>query len=387
MKKLLCVWMLLVLIAPAALAKSWVEDTSMRYDYRYTEFAGDVPQDFAQALADWGYDPADVVCGALREPVPLDEQAFASIALLGIRTESGVTLVGGARNGVWPWAFYELGEKMIFQDRPFRVVFPSSNRLCLAFDAADGAEERYALWWGMGDPSMWVVERYEREYADGSGYVIDNMYGSGGFRVAPLNAQPDEGTLYYANWAGWTTWMNSLADFPTTEEAAREKAEASWQAIDGRDIVMLYGNVNLRTEPTTRSHSLGRYRDCALACRLDVQGEWYRVRVGGVEGWVHSNYAREPRTQMWQLTLYHGPLSFGLIPAQNVLRAQPSANADAVANLPAGSMTRVIAETDDGWLHVVLAEDNRCEMNPDAVGGYVRASEVMEGSASWHGLE
>ena len=50
-------------------------------------------------------------------------------------------------------------------------------------------------------------------------------------------------------------------------------------------------------------------------------------------------------------------------------------------------MTRVIAETDDGWLHVVLAEDNRCEMNPDAVGGYVRASEVMEGSASWHGLE
>lgn len=386
MKKLLCVWMLLVLIAPAALAKSWVEDTSMRYDYRYTEFAGDVPEDFAQALADWGYDPADVVCGALREPVPLDEQAFASVALLGIRTESGVTLVGGARNGDWPWAFDELGEKMIFQDRPFRVVFPSSNRLCLAFDAADGSEERYAFWWGMGDSSMWLVERYEREYADGTGYIIDNMYGNGGFRVAPLNAQPEEGALYHANWAGWTNWMDSLADFPATEEAAREKAETTWQSIDGKDIVMLYGNVNLRTEPTTRSRSLGRYRDCTLAYRLGMQGEWYRVRVGGVEGWVHSNYAREPRTQMWQLTLYHGPLSFGLIPAETTLCAQPSANADAVAKLPAGTMTRVIAETDDGWLHVVLAEDDRCEMDPDAVGGYVRASEVMEGSASWHGI-
>ena len=66
MKKLLCMLILLVLMAPAGLAKSWVEDTSMRYDYRYTEFGSDVPQDFAQALADGGYDPADVVCGAGR---------------------------------------------------------------------------------------------------------------------------------------------------------------------------------------------------------------------------------------------------------------------------------------------------------------------------------
>ena len=389
MKKWLCLLMCVMLCMPAACAETWVEDTGAVYVWRYTTFEQEAPPELAQALQDAGF---GVVRGAVRTSEPAGADVPANImpddiALVAAQGPQGLTLLGMWRSMGQPWKHVELGGKMLLEGRGFTITFSRQNTrldpVWVEYPTEDGGVERYGFWWGVEYDDMWTLECYEREAADGSGLRISNAYSDGGFRVSGPRPSHGEGTVYPANWIGWTAYMDSITEYPTTEEAARALADRSWQGLDGRDVALLYGNVNLRERPTGSSRSLGKYRGAVVHVLGQEPGrefQWLKVSVGGVEGYVSANYARFPRTEDYHLNLWHGPLPLARLETDAVLRPSPSGSAQAVRTLAAGDMLQVLCRRDDGWLHVALYSGS-WQMDPDAQCGYVKESEVTVGSA------
>lgn len=349
-----------------------------------TETWEEVPENLISPLRDAGYDPADALCGASQK-----RPGLATYTLVALKSGQGRTLVGITET-VYGWQVEALGEKMLLPGRDFRILFKEGERspVFVEYAPIGGVIERYGFWPSFN--GLWVVERYERELADGTGTLITNEYGTG-FCTGALGENLWDNPVYPANWIGWARYLDGVEVFPTTVEAVRTLADASWQRFDKSDLVMLYGSVNLREKPTGGSKSLGRYFAGALAHKLGEKpgkdAPWVHVRVGEVEGYVSGVYVRTPCTGAYVEALWHTPLPLARMNGSVTLRREPSDASDALAVLDAGALAQVMGETDDGWLHVsVPGGEPGWEMDADAPTGYVRQSEVTQGTAVTLGI-
>ena len=69
------------------------------------------------------------------------------------------------------------------------------------------------------------------------------------------------------------------------------------------DLPKVYSNcydgyLNVRAQPTTKSQILGRFNNGPEGAELlGVEGNWSKVRVNGVEGYVSSNYLQSTPTE------------------------------------------------------------------------------------------
>ena len=371
-----------------ARAQTWQKTAGTAYTYTYASFEESAPEDIADALAREGLDPGSVVCGAVRRTDGGEKTAapFHEIALLAVERGGERTLVGAWRPD-GEWRIQDLGAKLLKQDRAFRILFKEGIGEPVYVEYAGDVTERYGFWQGFSETELWTLAQYQREAANGDGCQIALEYGEGGFRISAIDAGWGEGESHPVNWIGWTAYMDGLPDFPTTPEAARALAESSWAGMDGTDLCMLYGSVNLRAKPTGSSPSLGRYDAGTLAHRLgELPGRdapWVHVRVGDTEGYVSGIYVRMPRTAGYCEALWHSPLPLARADAPAALRAQPALGAQEKARLDAGALMQVMGRTEDGWLHVSVPQGTPgWEMDADAPSGYVRADEMTQGTAA-----
>lgn len=397
MKKLMLLLTCCLLLAPCAMAEidTRTDEQGPVYAWRYFHFEGEVPEVLMQPLREAGYDPQTVLCGALRKAVRSSPAATTAadrlmdVALLAIDRGDAVTLVGMVASEGEHYRFVDLGEKMLLKDRDFRILFRRQGNqrdLMVEYAPQDGVTERYFFRPGVDVRELWAVEGYEREAADGSGYRIVNEYAVDGFAVLPLGAHPFDVPATPANWIGLAAYMDDIADFPTTEAAVKQRIEESWQGLENTDIVMLYGDVNLRERPTGSSASLGCYHTGTLAHELGQERgretAWIHVRVGGREGYVSGVYVRRPRAADWPEALWHTPLPMARTNAAVTLRALPGRSEAAVDELPAGALLRVMAGERDGWLHVSVPQgDVGISMDVDDPAGYLPAADVTFVSA------
>ncbi len=174
----------------------------------------------------------------------------------------------------------------------------------------------------------------------------------------------------------------TFAEFPTSCEAAARWAEASWAGVlaDGRALIW---GANLRQQPTGTSQSLGKYV-VAMGEMLDQQPgkqyPWIQVRIGETVGWVSGLYVATPEDRQ-RFAAHCSGAAYAAASGAAVLFRQPDAAAASVA-LPEGTFMQVLAETEDGWLHVLVTGDSP-DLRPEAAGayGYVRAEAVERASA------
>lgn len=251
-----------------------------------------------------------------------------------------------------------------------RPLWDENKRLC-DFELllpVEAGEERWRL--GCHSISGWQL----REYTD-----------TAGRRTAfSLNAEVEtDGERFCVPVKTWLAERTRLDSLPLTAGEARRLEEESRAALEGTDLCLIWG-ANLRTEPTSRSRSLGMYHVAlaqVLGQKPGTEVPWYHVRVGETEGYVSGRYAAFPAD--WANFVRRASVP---CPVAETDGGPLMADMDggAMCTLEAGRRLLVLAETEDGWLHVFVPKDEPDgTLDQPGIYGYLRREDVT----LWLGAE
>lgn len=368
--------MLLVLAMPAV-ARGEIAVQTVVEDGRTREtlvtFAQDAPQTVRSLMDGHGLGDVRCVCGAALEVEPMagagnvDGLLFTSSALMVVERGGAYALVGlrwepggsNARVEDFGALGLPLGEGCAVSP-----LWDENTRLC-DFELllpTEGGEERWRL--GCHRISGWQV----REYTDTAGRRTAFAL-SGGVEM--------DGERFVVPVKTWLAERTRLDSLPLTAGEARRLEEESRAAFEGTDLCLIWG-VNLREEPTSRSRSLGRYH-LALAQVLGwepgAETAWHHVRVGDTQGYVSGRYVAFPAD--WANFVRRASVPCPVAETDGGPLMADMDGGGAPCTLEAGERLLVLAETEDGWLHVFVPEDDLDgTLDQPGTYGYLRREDV-----------
>jgi len=150
------------------------------------------------------------------------------------------------------------------------------------------------------------------------------------------------------------------------EDALSQVDHTNWALVCNPDP---QDRLNLRTKPDKKSTSLGKYYNGAPVRILEHKGEWARVDILGVNGWMMTEYLAMGN-EMKTVT-YAGP-QLQTVEGGAMLHAAPNEEA-AVASMEAGfASMQIIGIVNEQWYHVWFYGEGN--------GGYFRAEDLWEGN-------
>ena len=325
---------------------------------RTEHFENSCPSHIREMLDENGYANAQVVLGASIEREAYDQQgrpmevstAFLITEQKGQRSLTGICWVIGTPD-VHIESYGERG-----------LDLKKAVSLTALIDGSSPINRRFAL--RMEDGSEWEFLSTEQ-----SGWRVYRYTGPDGFACMLNGGRLRAGNhYYYLPHSGWLGNWPDLSLFPKSAEEASNFMGLCWEGISDRCLVW---GANLRTEPTGSSKSLGKYH-VALG---EVLGEkpgknqpWYHVRIGNAEGWMSGPYVVDPVDQ--EGFAFNGSLGIPWAEAQAECTLHASMDADDVLlTLPENTFMQVLAQTEDGWLHV-LATGKPQDFSLSASGTY-----------------
>lgn len=368
--------MLLVLAMPAVArgemtVQTVVEDGRTRTTL--VTFEEDAPQAVRSLMDGHGLGDARCVCGAALEVEPMagagnvDGLLFTSSALMVVERGGAYALVGlrwepggsNARVEDFGALGLPLGEGCAVSP-----LWDENTRLC-DFELllpTEGGEERWRL--GCHRISGWQV----REYTDTAGRRTAFAL-SGGVEM--------DGERFVVPVKTWLAERTRLDSLPLTADEARWLEEESRAAFEGTDLCLIWG-ANLRTEPTSRSRSLGMYHVAlaqVLGQKPGTEAPWYHVRVGETEGYVSGRYVAFPAD--WANFVRRASVPCPVAETDGGPLMADMDGGGAPCTLEAGRRLLVLAETEDGWLHVFVPEDDLDgTLDQPGTYGYLRREDV-----------
>ncbi len=230
-------------------------------------------------------------------------------------------------------------------------------------------------------------------FVDSLGFVGSDGYGYYTFSVKPfadgtwgisLIYPPSPEGLFRVgqNWifeesgapliVGGHPWSDITAidwnTLPTNYEDALSMLDHSgWALVTNPDPAE---RLNLRESPDKKSPSLGKYYSGAPVRILENTGEWARVDILGVQGWMMTEYLAIGEN-MTQVT-FAGP-QLSTVEGGATLYSTPDEGGTVYSEVEYthGGM-KVIGIWDEEWYHVWFYEKG--------FGGYIHASELWEGN-------
>lgn len=158
----------------------------------------------------------------------------------------------------------------------------------------------------------------------------------------------------------WSSLPNSY------EDALSQVDHSNWALVNNPDPK---DRLHLRVKPDRKSDSLGKYYNGAPVHILENKGEWARVDILGVEGWMMTKYLAIGEDM--KRVKYAGP-QLQTVEGGATLYAQPEENSACLAAQEYFSGMQVIGIVNEQWYHVWFYEDG--------AGGYFRADELWEGN-------
>ena len=350
-----------------------------------TVFEQNIPHALRKILDTAGYQNAACYSGAVVEnvyPLPKNDTPPSEfVALLAIEEDDVRTLVAIHKMNTVEAQVLVLGSRFLtpLGDFSIRVERDGELRLfMLRCPQTDGNTIAYGLY---GDPGStnWRMSCYDVLYPDGKGLRIACKWPTHGFQVTNLPEAPEgenASIIYPAYVPLWLDYMESFADFPTTEADAKRISEESLAPYAGTDIANI-SPVNMREKATGNSSLIGMYDPGVL---VHIIGEkpgtgapWYQVRVGTVEGYIAGMYVFKPQSESFVNQLLWGPLPVAKTKNDCALRQAPDDDATATAQLPAGTEMHLLGvTTGTGFYHVMIPRgDIGWNMDIDGIDGYV----------------
>jgi len=365
---------------------------------RITAFTGELPEALEEALMSGGFAGYDCYAGAMLQQLSkleyMDTAGSIAWALVAMEKDGRRELVGLTRDNKDPWSVSKLGAKALLPEREFTVTLSDAHsrgdklptRFSVAYPREDGGSEAYGMWIQYGG-STWNAVSYESVDAQGKGIAIVNDFNNW-FEIWSLSAGKNaSGPSYPAYLPLSLEHMDSILDYPTNEADAKRLAEASWARFAGTDLAMAWGEVNFREEPSMEARILGKTKTGVLVHAIGLENgniaPWIHVRLGREEGWISGTYVSFPQENSHDFARIFRPLPVARATEDRILRAGPQDDAEAVEELPKDTLMHVLAETEGGWLYVMLPRGEiGWEMDVDGVCGYVAADEVSVGASA-----
>lgn len=155
---------------------------------------------------------------------------------------------------------------------------------------------------------------------------------------------------------------------PDSYEDALSKVDRSdWALVTNPDPA---DRLNLRVQPDRKSQSLGKYYSGAPVHILEISGEWARVDILGVQGWMMTEFLAIGDAM--SNVEYAGPW-LSTRDGGVVLHSAPNEEAAVKTGVEAGyGSMKIIGIVDEEWYHVWFYRDG--------CGGYFHASDLWEGN-------
>jgi len=158
-------------------------------------------------------------------------------------------------------------------------------------------------------------------------------------------------------------WTNLPESY---EDALMQLDHSSWALVANPNPA---DRLNLRAQPDKKSTSLGKYYNGAPVRILENKGDWARVDILGVEGWMMTDYLAIG-DEMKNVE-YAGP-QLQTVEGGAILHAEPAEDAAlSITEESFGSM-QVIGIVNEEWYHVWFYQEGS--------GGYFHASDLWEGN-------
>lgn len=375
--------LLLALVLPVVArgqmtAETVVEDGRTRETL--VTFAQEAPQSVRGLMDGYGLGDVRYVCGAalvkeaMTEDGNVDSQLFTSSALTVVEHGGAYALVGlrwepGGSNARVE-DFGALGLPLS-EGCTVSPLWDENTRLC-DFELMLPMETGQERWcFSCHGISGWQV----REYTD-----IE-----GGRTAFSLNGEVEtDGERFAVPVKTWLAELTRLDGLPLTAGEARRLEEESRAALEGTDLCLVWG-ANLRTEPTSRSRSLGMYHVAlaqVLGQKPGTEVPWYHVRVGETEGYASGRYVAFPAD--WANFVRRASVPCPVAETDGGPLMADMDGGGAPCTLEAGRRLLVLAETENGWLHVLVPEDDLDgTLDQPGTYGYLRREDVT----LWLGTE
>lgn len=208
-----------------------------------------------------------------------------------------------------------------------------------------------------------------KPYADGH-WGVSLIYpdGDGLFRVGENWILEESGAPALVGdhpWSDITTidWNTLPASY---EEALLQVDHSGWALVTNPNPA---DRLNLRAQPDKKSTSLGKYYSGAPVRILENRGEWARVEILGVEGWMMTQYLAIGEEMKnvefagpWLQTMESG----------SMLHAEPNEEAALGVEYGNSRAMKVIGIVDETWYHVWFYTEG--------CGGYFHVSDLWEGN-------
>lgn len=227
------------------------------------------------------------------------------------------------------------------------------------------------------------VENFVSSLGIGGGYDLVSLrpYADGRWGVSLF--YPDGQSLFRvgANWVfdesgvpllvGDHPWSDitkiDWSSLPESyEEALSQVDHTHWALVNNLNP---QDRLNLRAKPDKKSTSLGKYYNGAPVRILENKGEWARVEILGVEGWMMTKYLATGDSM--KAVEYAGP-KLQTVDGGAMLHTEPHEEAAVSAMDADFSSMQVIGIVNEQWYHVWFYEEN--------AGGYFRAEDLWEGN-------
>ena len=208
-----------------------------------------------------------------------------------------------------------------------------------------------------------------KPYANGQ-WGISLIYpeNEGLFRVGPNWIFEESGAPLVVGDHPWSdiTQMDWTTLPASYEEALLQVDHSKWALVTNPNPD---DRLNLRVQPDKKSTSLGKYYSGAPVRILENQGEWARVEILGVEGWMMTEYLAIG-DEMKNVD-FAGP-QLMTIEEGAMLHAEP-AEETALSRVEAYfTSMKVIGIVNEEWYHVWFYQEGS--------GGYFHANDLWEGN-------
>jgi len=164
----------------------------------------------------------------------------------------------------------------------------------------------------------------------------------------------------------------NVAELPATfSEASRFVDSTGWAVVKSDKPT---DRLHLRTAPSTNAASMGRYYSGTPVQILDDQGEWAKVSVAGIQGYMMKKFLAFGQDILAVERWFPSKILVEADAEQGVnVYASPGVNSDIVGVLRwhDGLAQYILANVGDDWYHV---------LRDDGLSGYVEVQHFWDGN-------
>ncbi len=222
-------------------------------------------------------------------------------------------------------------------------------------------DEGFSVEWSEGDD--WLSYAFA---PDGGGrYVISNITAKDWFSIQKYSLTDDMDEKHYGRLLVGDIATLDFGKLPRTCEEAVALLDRTGMALVVSDDPAR--RLNLRAQPSPDGESLGKYYSGTPVDTLETRGEWTRVQVGGIEGWMMTKFLAFDEAMDRVKSAFPELILLEVLPEGGApIYASPSADAKVVGN---GAQYGwydfdIIGAVGEEWYHILF--------KTDGTSGYIR---------------